>query len=95
MSHQEKGTLLQALIGESIKIDPEKNSNMYVSKALIYVNDFHISNLGITLFDGRPYSLKKIVEEINIILSQFCELSVESDGSPDRPSYQRFTMEFK
>lgn len=95
MSHQEKGTLLRALIDESIKIDPEKNPNMYVSKALIYVNDFHISGLGITLFEGRPYSLKKIVEKINIVLSQFCELSVESDGSPDRPSYQRFTIELK
>lgn len=95
MSHQEKGTLLQALINESIKIDPEKNPDMYVSKALIYVNDFHISGLGITLFGDKSHSLKKIVERINIVLSQFCELSVESDGSPDRPSYQRFTIEFK
>ncbi|MFA6514140.1 MAG: hypothetical protein WCT50_02510 [Patescibacteria group bacterium] len=95
MSHQEKGTLLQVLINESIKIHPEKNPNMYITTTFIYVDDMHIRNLGIDLFNGEPNSLQKIVEDINIILSRFCKLSVKSDGAPDKPSYQCFTIELK
>ena len=95
MRHQEKGVLLQVLIDESIKIHPEKNPNMYMITAFIYVDDIDIRNLGITLSNDGANSLQKIVKKINMVLSQFCELSVESDSSSDRPSYQCFTIELK
>lgn len=92
MAHQKDGQLLQALIKEAITIDPANNSKMYISETHIYASEIYIESLGIRLYGDEINSINKIVEEINIKWLQLCKISVKSDGSPDKPSYQCFTI---
>lgn len=94
MDYQKRGTLLRELIDDSIEIDPDKGSNVYVSKASIYVCNSAFHSIGMDLYGEGLNSLERVVEEINMVLPG-CALSVRSVSSSDEPRYQCFTIKFK